>query len=64
MSSPLARVRRATRRRVAAETEWREAMRAARDEGESLRAIAEAAGVTHPHVLAVTRSTTTQGGQE
>lgn len=53
--APLTRVRRATARRSAAEAEWREAVREAVRAGESLRAVAAAAGVSHVRVLQVTR---------
>lgn len=47
---PLTRVRRATKRRTQADQEWREAIIAAHKDGASLRAIAEAAGVTNPRI--------------
>ena len=52
---PLTDVRRATARRRRSEQEWRKAIRRARAEGETLRAIAEAAGVTHPRVIQILR---------
>jgi transposase-like protein len=52
---PLTRVRRATARRSRSDTEWREAIRAAREAGLSLRAIAEAAGVSHVRVIQLLR---------
>lgn len=51
----LTRVKRATKRRAAAEEEWRVAIREAHAEGASLRAIAEAAGVSHVRVLQIVR---------
>jgi hypothetical protein len=55
MTDPLARVRRATKRRnlparQRVDAEWRDAIRAAHAEGATLRAIAEAAGITNPRV--------------
>ncbi len=52
---PLTRVKRATKRRAAADEEWRVAIREAHAEGESLRAIARAAGVTNPRVHQIVR---------
>jgi transposase-like protein len=52
---PLTRVRRATARRSRTETEWREAIRQAVADGHTLRAVAEAAGVSHVRVLQITR---------
>jgi hypothetical protein len=52
---PLTRVERATKRRAEAERDWRDAIRAARREGASLRAIAGAAGVTHVRVVQIVR---------
>jgi hypothetical protein len=54
MPDSLARVRRATKRRAAAEQEWRDAIRAAA-ENNTLRAVGEAAGVTHVRVLQLVR---------
>ena len=51
---PLTRVRRATARRDAAEKEWRDAIRAA-TASNSLRAVGDAAGVSHVRVLQITR---------
>lgn len=53
----LARVKRATKRRATAEEEWRVAIREAHAEGVSLRAIAQAAGVSHVRVLQIVRGT-------
>lgn len=50
----LARVRRATARRARAEEEWRAALKAARQDGMSLRQIATAAGVSHVRVQQLT----------
>ena len=55
MSADLARVKRATKRRADADREWREAIRQAVRDGASLRAVADAAGVTHPRVLQISR---------
>lgn len=55
MADPLARVRRAAKRRAAADAEWRAAIRDAREHGLSLRAIAAAAGVSNVAVLKMTR---------
>lgn len=54
MLDPLARVKRATKKRATAEREWRDAIRAAAATN-SLRAIGEAAGVSHVRVLQITR---------
>lgn len=54
MPDSLARVKRATKRRETAEREWRDAIRAAA-ETNSLRAVGEAAKVTHVRVLQITR---------
>ncbi len=54
-TDPFVRVRRATARRSRAEDEWRDAIRAAVAEGNSLRAVGKAAGVTHWRVLQITR---------
>jgi hypothetical protein len=55
MPDPLARVKRATRKRAASEQEWRAAVRAAVSDGASLRAVGEAANVSHVRVLQITR---------
>ena len=47
---PLTRVRRARRNRETAASEFRAAVLQAHEAGESLRAIAEAAGVSHVRV--------------
>lgn len=47
----LTRVKRAASRRVSADAEYRAALRAAQEDGKSLRAIAAAAGVAHVTVL-------------
>jgi transposase-like protein len=52
---PLTRVRRATARRSRSEQEWRQAIREAQEAGESLRAIAKEAGVSHVRVLQILR---------
>jgi hypothetical protein len=52
---PVARVARATKQRAQAERSWRDAIRAARDEGVSLRAIASAAGISHVRVIQILR---------
>ncbi len=51
----LTRVKRATKRRAAAEEEWRVSIREAHANGESLRAIAQVAGVVHTRVLQIVR---------
>lgn len=48
-------VRRAARRRVVATTSFREAVIAAHQSGESLRAIAAEAGLSHVAVLKIVR---------
>lgn len=53
--NPLIRVKRATVKRRAAESEWRAAIRGAVSEGQSHRAVAEAAGVTHTRVQQILR---------
>jgi cell division protein FtsL len=53
--SLLLRVRRATARRSRVDDEWRQAIREAHAAGESLRAIAREAGVSHVRVLQVVR---------
>jgi hypothetical protein len=55
MTDPLQRVRWATRRREAAEEEWRSAIRKAVAAGLSLRRVADAAGLSHVRVLQITR---------
>ena len=57
MADPLARVRRAAKTRAKTDAEWRDAIRAARAEGKTLRQIAEAAGVSNVAVLNITRQT-------
>lgn len=58
MSAPpeLSAVKRAARRRASADSDYRAAIRAAHDAGHSLRAIAEAAGVSHVAILKTLRS--------
>ena len=51
----LIRVRRATARRSRSEQDWHEAIKAAVSEGKSLRAVAQAAGISHVRVLQITR---------
>ena len=53
--TPLTRVRRATARRSRTTEEWRAAIRDAYQAGESLRAIAREAGITHVRVLQILR---------
>jgi transposase-like protein len=53
--NPLTRVRRATARRSRSEAEWHDAIRAAVASGESLRVVAEAAGISHVRVLQIVR---------
>ena len=55
MADPLTVVRRATARRSRSEQDWREAVKTAVSEGQSLRAVAGAAGVSHVRVLQITR---------
>ena len=55
MTDPLARIRRASKRRATAETEWREAVKAAHAAGIPIRRIGDAAGVSHVRVLQLTR---------
>lgn len=52
---PLARVTRATRKRVACEREWRAAIRQAVSHGHTLRQVARAAGISHVRVLQISR---------
>ena len=52
---PLARVQRATRKRVACEREWRAAIWQAVSDGHTLRDVAAAAGVSHVRVLQISR---------
>jgi hypothetical protein len=52
----LTSVRRAARARVTAEQRFRESVLAAHGSGETLRAIAEAAGLSHVRVLQIVRS--------
>jgi hypothetical protein len=54
--SRLVKVKRATTRKRNAESAWRNAIQEAVSEGESLRSIGEAAGVTHVRVLQIVRS--------
>lgn len=49
------RVERATRKRAAAEEEWRVSIREAVANGESLRAVGKQAGVAHTRVLQIVR---------
>lgn len=51
----LTRVKRVSKRRASVAQEFRAAIVAARDEGHSLRAIAESAGVSHVRVLKILR---------
>lgn len=51
----LSRVRRVSRRRVSVAQEFRAAIHQAREDGHSLRAIAEAAGLSHVRVLKILR---------
>lgn len=51
----LAEVRQATRQRTTAEARWREKIRQAVAGGQTLRAVAQAAGVSHVRVLQITR---------
>jgi hypothetical protein len=51
----LTRVARAAKRRADADRDWHDAIRAARNEGASLRAVAAAAGVSHVRVIQITR---------
>jgi hypothetical protein len=51
----LARVRRLAKRRDTVEADYREAIRAAVQQGASLRAVAKAAGISHVRVLQITR---------
>lgn len=55
MSGPLKAVARAAKRRAAADDAFRQAVLAAHAEGESLRAIARAAGLSHTRVLQIAR---------
>lgn len=48
---PLTRVRHAAARRMSSEQEWRESIRQAREQGETLRAIGEAAQVSHVRII-------------
>lgn len=52
---PLARVRRAARKAAHAHQERDEAIRAAVEAGHSLRAVADAAGLTNPRVHQIVR---------
>lgn len=51
----LSRVKRAASRRASAMDDYREALKAARDDGHSLREIAKAAGVSHVAVMKLLR---------
>ncbi len=51
----LAQVRHATKRRTTADAAWIHAIRAAVASGETLRAVAQAAGISHVRVLQITR---------
>lgn len=53
--TPETRVKRASQRRASAMQEYRDAIRAARDSGLSLRQIANAAGVSHVAILKLLR---------
>lgn len=53
--SPEAKLRYLTRKRAESEEAWRVAIRKARAEGMSLRAIAECVGVAHTRVLQIVR---------
>lgn len=52
----LARLRRLTLRRRKLDAEWRQAVKDAHADGQSLRAIAEAADVSHVHVRRIVRN--------
>jgi hypothetical protein len=52
----LARVKRVGKRRATVMQEYRAAIRAAREDGHSLRTIADAAGVSHVAVLKVLKA--------
>lgn len=56
MSTALARVKRATKRRAASDEEWRAAIREAAQSGASLREIAKVAGVSNPRVHQILHS--------
>lgn len=55
MTDDLARVRRAAKRRNTAESEYRDAIRAAANAKIPLRQIGQAAGISHVRVLQITR---------
>ena len=55
MTGTLAALRRARKHRDDAEQAYRALIRKARDEGHSVRTVADAAGVTHPYVVRLTR---------
>lgn len=55
MPDPLAAVKRLTVRRGKLNTEWQDAIREAHRNGQSLRTIAEAAGVSHMRVQQIVR---------
>lgn len=50
-------LKRATKRRASSEEAWRSAIRDARAEGQTFRAIADAAGVSHVRVQQILRNT-------
>jgi regulator of protease activity HflC (stomatin/prohibitin superfamily) len=54
MTDPLASVRRATAQRAKAEQAWREAIRKAHQEGQTMRAIAKAAHISPTRVHQIT----------
>jgi hypothetical protein len=64
VDDPLKRVRQATRRREASEEAWRRAIREAVAAGESLRRVADAAGVSHVRVLQLVREDEVAGQRE
>lgn len=53
--SDLSRVKRATRNRAKSEEAWRVAVREAVAAGQSLRAVGNAAGISHVRVLQIIR---------
>jgi hypothetical protein len=63
-SDALFRLRRAARTRLRAEEAFREAILAGRAEGMSLRALADAAGVSHMHVARLVGSRKATVGEE
>ena len=54
-ADPLTRVRRVTARRSRSQKDWHDAIRAAHASGASLRAIGDAAGISHVRVLKILR---------